>query len=124
MTYGWQEDTLLVTCKEAQYKIAHSIVEKATGFCWEIPADGAIYEPLGTFAFVSRQAIRALQEKGYFIYAGITWRTVSNQPDGSYLVRADIDQTEMLLKYNKKVDLYLVTEMRNNLLGIDWKIQD
>ena len=124
LTYGWQEDTLLVTCKEAQYKIAHSIVEKATGFCWEIPADGAIYEPLGTFAFVSRQAIRALQEKGYFIYDGITWRTVSNQPDGSYLVRADIDQTEMLLKYNKKVDLYLVTEMRNNLLGIDWKIQD
>ena len=124
LTFGWQGDTLLVTCKEAQYKIAHSIVEKATGFCWEIPADGAIYEPLGTFAFVSRQAIRALQEKGYFIYDGITWRNVSNQPDGSYRVRADIDQTEMLLRYNKKLDLYLVTEMRNNPLGIDWKIEN
>ena len=124
LAFGWQGDTLLVTCKEAQYKIAHSIVEKATGFCWEIPADGAIYEPLGTFAFVSRQAIRALQEKGYFIYDGITWRNVSNQPNGSYRVRADIDQTEMLLRYNKKLDLYLVTEMRNNPLGIDWKIEN
>ncbi len=124
LTFGWQGDTLLVTCKEAQYKIAHSIVEKATGFCWDIPADGAIYEPQGTFAFISRQAMRDLQEKGSFIYDGITWRNIDEQHNGSYHVRADIDQTEMMLDYNKKLDIYLITEMRNNPLGIDWKIQD
>ena len=124
LTFGWEGDTLLVTCKEAQYKIAHSIVEKATGFCWDIPADGAVYEPKGTFAFVSRQAMRDLQQNGYFIYDGIAWRNIGDESNGSYHVRADIDQTEMLLTYNKMLDLYLVTEMRNNPLGIDWKIQD
>ena len=124
LTFGWEGDTLLVTCKEAQYKIAHSIVEKATGFCWDIPADGAVYEPKGTFAFVSRQAMHNLQQNGYFIYDGITWRDIGDESNGSYHVRADIDQTEMLLTYNKMLDLYLVTEMRNNPLGIDWKIQD
>jgi hypothetical protein len=39
-------------------------------------------------------------------------------------VRADIDQTEMVVEYHKKLDIYLVTEMHNNPLGIDWKIQD
>ena len=124
LTLGWQGDTLLVTCKEAQYKIAHSIVEKASGFCWDIPADGATYKPQGTFAFISRQAMHDLKEKGSFIYDGITWRNISRQHNGSYHVRADIDQTEMVVEYHKKLDIYLVTEMHNNPLGIDWKIQD
>ena len=124
LTLGWQGDTLLVTCKETQYKIAHSIVEKASGFCWDIPADGATYKPQGTFAFISRQAMHDLKEKGSFIYDGITWRNISRQHNSSYHVRADIDQTEMVVEYHKKLDIYLVTEMHNNPLGIDWKIQD
>jgi putative alpha-1,2-mannosidase len=119
LTYVWQGDTLLLTCKEALYKIPHSIVEKGTGFCWDIPADGAVYQPKGTFAFISRKAFRDLKETGTFIYDGLTWRTV-NQGDMIH-VRADIDRTEMWIKDDEEMPLVL--EIRNNPLGIDWRIE-
>ena len=128
LTYGWQGDTLIVTCKEATYRIPRSIVENGTGFCWDIPADGAVYEAKGTFAFISRQALRELQEKGSFVYDGIVWRLVRVNPSSSVAekstvahVRADIDQTEMWIKQDG--DLPLVLEIRNNPLGIDWNIE-
>ena len=120
LTFAWDADTLHVTCKEATYRIPKSVVEGGTQFCWDIPADGAVYQPQGTFAFVSRKAMRDLQEKGYFVYDGITWRLVS-QGDTT-LVRADIDRTEMVIAYAKEPELYLVIEMRHNPLGIDWQI--
>ena len=119
LTYAWQGDTLLLTCKEALYKIPHSIVENATGFCWDIPADGAVYQPKGTFVFISRKAFRDLKETGTFIYDGITWRMV-NQGDMIH-VRADIDRTEMWIKDDEEMPLVL--EIRNNPLGIDWRIE-
>ena len=128
LTYGWLGDTLIVTCKEATYRIPRSIVERGTGFCWDIPADGAVYEAKGTFAFISRQALRELQEKGSFVYDGIVWRLVRVNPSSSVAekstvahVRADIDQTEMWIKQDG--DLPLVLEIRNNPLGIDWNIE-
>ena len=119
LKYEWQGDTLLLVCKEALYKIPHSIVEKGTGFCWDIPTDGVTYQPTGTFAFISRQALSDLRENGSFIYDGIMWRLV-DQSDVTLHVRADIDQTEMWIWSND--DLPLVLEMRNNPLGIDWQI--
>jgi predicted alpha-1,2-mannosidase len=119
LTYAWQNDTLFVTCKQATYKTPRSIVESAKNFCWDIPADGAVYETKGTFAFISRQALRDLQANGFFVYDGITWRLV-DQGDSLH-VRADIDQTEMWISL--KDDLPLVLEMRNNPLGIDWHIK-
>ena len=119
MAFAWQNDTLYVTCKQATYVTPRSVVEKATGFCWDIPADGVVYEPKGTFAFISRQALRDLQANGFFVYDGITWRLV-DQGDSLH-VRADIDQTEMWIAL--KDDLPLVLEMRNNPLGIDWNIK-
>ena len=119
LTYGWQGDTLLLTCKEATYKIARSIVENGSNFCWDIPADGAVYEAKGTFAFISRQAFSNLKEKGHFVYDGITWRKVDESDDAIH-VQADIDRTEMWIKQDR--DLPLVLEMKNNPLGIDWKI--
>ena len=119
LTYGWQGDTLLLTCKEATYRIARSIVENGSNFCWDIPADGAVYEAKGTFAFISRQAFSNLKEKGHFVYDGITWRKVDESDDAIH-VQADIDRTEMWIKQND--DLPLVLEMKNNPLGIDWKI--
>ena len=118
LTYGWQGDTLVVTCKEATYKIPRSIAETATGFCWDIPVDGVVYRPQGTFAFISKQAFADLQRQGFFVYDGITWR-VKDHGDLIH-VQADIDQTEMWL--SKTDDLPLVMEMRNNPLGIDWRI--
>ena len=120
LTFAWDADTLHVTCKEATYRIPQSVVEDGTQFCWDIPADGAVYQPQGTFAFVSRKAMRDLQEKGYFVYDGITWRLVSQGE--TTLVRADLDRTEMVIAYAKEPGLYLVIEMRHNPLGIDWQI--
>ena len=120
LTFAWDADTLHVTCKEATYRIPKFVVEGGTQFCWDIPADGAVYQPQGTFAFVSRKAMRDLQEKGYFVYDGITWRLVSQGE--TTLVRADIDRTEMVIVYAKEPGLYLVIEMRHNPLGIDWQI--
>lgn len=43
--------------------------------------------------------------------------------DAANHLRADIDQTEMWIDYCEPLGLYLVTEMRNNPLGIDWQIK-
>ena len=119
LTYGWQGDTLWMTCKETTYKIARSIVENGRNFCWAIPADGVVYEAKGTFAFISRRALRELKENGYTIYDGITWRKVEESA-ATIHVQADVDRTEMWIKQD--ADLPLVLEMKNNPLGIDWKI--
>ena len=120
LTYRWLGDTLVVSCKDATYLTPRSIVEHGKGFCWDIPSDGAVYEAKGTFAFISLEALHDLQEKGFFVYDGITWRLV-DQGDSLH-VRADIDQTEMWIAL--KDDLPFVVEMRNNPLGIDWRIEE
>ena len=121
LAYSWQGDTLLLTCKEATYKIPRFIVENGQYFCWEIPTDGAVYETKGTFAFISRQAFRDLKTKGYFMYDGITWRKM-DMSDVTIHVQADIDRTEMWIKYDEEMPLVL--EMRHNPLGIDWLIDE
>ena len=120
LAFAWQGDTLFVKCKEAFYQIPSSIIEKSEFFCWDIPSDGTLYQAKGTFAFISRQALRDLQEKGFFIYDNITWRLIDQDATAIH-VRADIDQTEMWISL--KDDLPLVLEMRNNPLGIDWNIE-
>jgi hypothetical protein len=120
LAYDWQGDTLWLTCKETTYKIARSIVEQGTGFSWDIPADGAVYDAKGTFCFISKKALRELQEKGSFVYDSITWRKI-DQDANTIHVRADIDQTEMWISL--KDDLPLVLKMKNNPLGIDWLIE-
>jgi len=121
LTYAWQGDTLLIGCKEALYKTPRTVVEGGDGFCWDIPSDGAVYNAKGTFAFVSLKAINELRQKGSFVYDDITWRTCGETAD-TLRVRADIDQTEMTISYVAELGLYLVKEMKNNPLGIDWKI--
>ena len=121
LTCSWAGDTLLVTCKEALYRIPRNAVESARNFCWDIPADGAVYDARGTFAFISRQAMRQLREQGFFVYDGITWRAIGN--GDKIRVRADIDQTEMVITEDKPTGLFLVTEMQHNPLGIDWHIE-
>ena len=120
LSYEWQADTLLLSCKEAQYKIPRTVVERGDSFCWNIPADGAIYEAQGTFAFISQKALKELQENGCFIYDGITWRTIETT-DNAIRVRADIDLTEMCISL--KHSLPLVLEMRKNPLGINWHME-
>ena len=136
LAYSWQGDTLVMTCKEATYMIPRFIVENGRNFCWDIPADGAVYNAKGTFAFISRQAFRDLKEKGYFVYDGITWRQIKGTvlrdtiSAGNWIIRtvplihvqADIDRTEMWIKFDEEMPLVL--EMRNNPLGIDWLMDE
>ena len=122
LSYAWQGDTMIVTCKEATYRIPRAIVENGNMFCWEMPsADGAIYDAKGTFAFISCKAFRELEQNGVTIYDGITWRLV-DRSDVTLHVMADIDRTEMWIKCDDY--LPLVLEMRHNPLGIDWTIDE
>ncbi|MBQ5579154.1 MAG: GH92 family glycosyl hydrolase [Prevotella sp.] len=119
ISYEWKNDTLALTCKEATYKMTRETVEHATGFCWDIPADGAIYQPVGTFAFISKDAFKELFFTEEFTYDGITWRQIDT--DGKTIhVRADIDRTEMWISTG--YPLPFVVRMKGNPLGIDWTL--
>ncbi|MBQ2334220.1 MAG: GH92 family glycosyl hydrolase, partial [Prevotella sp.] len=119
ISYEWQDDTLTLTCKEATYKMTRETVEHATGFCWDIPADGAVYQPSGTFAFISKDAFKELFFTEEFTYDGITWRQIDT--DGKTIhVRADIDRTEMWISTG--YPLPFVVRMKGNPLGIDWTL--
>ena len=119
ISYKWQDDSLTLTCKEATYKMTRETVEHATGFCWDIPADGAIYQPVGTFAFISKDAFKELFFTEEFTYDGITWRQIDT--DGKTIhVRADIDRTEMWISIESP--LLFVVRMKGNPLGIDWTL--
>ncbi len=120
LSMGWDDDTLIVRCKEASYYISRNLVDHAEGFCWDSPQrDDAGYVANGTFAFISRKALSTLLQDGMFIYDGITWREVS-RTDSTITVRADIDRTEMTISLTHP--LPLVLNMRRNPLGIDWNI--
>ncbi|MBR6843063.1 MAG: GH92 family glycosyl hydrolase [Prevotella sp.] len=121
LSYDWQGDTLIVVCKETTYLTPRAIVENGQNFSWDIPADGYVHQTKGTFAFISRKAFRDLKEKGSFVYDDITWRKV-DESDVTIHVQADIDRTEMWIKYDEQMPLVL--EMRNNPLGIDWLIEE
>ena len=121
LSFAWQGDTLNIVCKQTTYRIPRHETEHATGFCWLNPQnDGTIYHHVGgTFLFVSADAVQQLHTHGFFVYDGITWRQIG---DSENHVRADIDGTEMWIRLDTSTGLYLVTEMRGNPLGIDWKL--
>ena len=133
-SYGWEGDTLLLTCKQTTYSIPRSEVEHAKSFCWLSPqTDGVLHHDVrGTFCFISFDALRSLLSTGSFLYDSITWRLI-DRTDSTLHVRADIDGTEMtialpssfaatLSQSNSQPSLPLVLEMRNNPLGIDWTL--
>ncbi len=125
LQFLWQGDTLLVQCKQTQYRIARSEAEHATGFCWLTPQqDGTIYNNVReTFLFVSADAMRHLRQYGWFTYDGITWRSTDggNGGDAAH-VQADVDGTELTIALHEPTGLYLVEQMRGNPLGIDWQL--
>ncbi len=144
LSYGWQGDTLLLTCKQTTYCIPRSEVEHATGFSWLSPqTDGTTYNNVrGTFAFISFDSLRRLQAEGTFVYDDITWRLIAKD-ETTLRVRADIDGTEMTIALpssfasnapllegsgqklrggSSQPSLPFVLEMHNNPLGIDWTL--
>ena len=123
LSFAWDNDTLKLICKQTLYSIPRSEVEHATGFSWLTPQkDGTTYDNVkGTFAFISLDAWNDLLSKRQFIYDEITWKYL-DETDGFYHVRADIDRTEMWIKMTN--GLPIVVKMKNNPLGIDWRIED
>ena len=121
LLFSWDDDTLNVMCKATTYRIARKTVDESTRFCWLTPQqDGTVYNhAAGTFAFISHSALHEALLKGVFTYDNITWRIVGRTAD-SIEVEADVDHTRMTI--STKTPLPLVTEMNNNPLGIDWKI--
>lgn len=122
----------MLTCKQTTYCIPRSEVEHATGFSWLSPqTDGTLYHNVrGTFAFISFDALRTLQQTASFVYDDITWRLIAKD-ETTLRVRADIDGTEMLIAVpppygggqgRGSSSLPLVLEMHNNPLGIDWTL--
>ena len=118
---AWDGDTLHMTVKSATYRIPRKVVEHATGFAWESPQlDGAVYQPNGTFCFISMDALRQLKNDGAFIYDQLTWRLVGEE-EGLLHVRADIDNAEMWIATT--TSLPFVMKMAKNKLNIDWILQ-
>ena len=113
-------DTLVLRCNESIYLIPKKLVDEAEGFCWDSPQKGKkLYSCKGTFLFVSRKALQQLKQEGAFLYDGITWRQVS-QDDNSITVKADVDNTLMLIATNREIPWVL--KMEKNPLGIDWQL--
>ena len=125
VVFSWHGDTLGVVCKKTLYLIPRSEAEEGSNFCWKTPQDdGTVYTDVrGTFLFLSKKAITQLKEEGFFVYDGITWRREpGDESEDVFHVVADIDGTEMVIAYDSMLRLYLVREMHNNPLGIDWVI--
>ena len=119
----WQDDTLVVQCKQTLYMIPRKIVDESDVFCWENPQnDGMVHhDASGTFCFISKAAFTQLRKDGWMKYDGITWRH-TDETDSYIEVRADIDRT--LMRLSKCHELPLVLLMQNNPLGIDWQFAD
>ena len=116
------DSTLVVDCNRCRYRMSRNVVEQAAGFCWESPQrPPADYHCTGTFLFISRRVMADLEAGGVFVYDGITWREVCRDAERIH-VRADVDGTEMWIA--RRRSLPWVLEMRNNPLGIDWKLTD
>ena len=119
--YEWRGDTLVVRCKDTHYIIPRKIVDESDGFCWLNPQnDGTVHQQAnGTFAFISKAALQSLRHQDTITYDTFTWRKVDEDQSVIH-VRSDVYQAEMWI--DKRSDIPWVLEMKNNPLGIDWKL--
>ena len=114
-------DTIRIKMNASIYLIPSGQVKYGRYFCWDSPQKSENqYFCQGTFLFISDKAMRDLNGKGFFVYDEITWRKVA-EDDKEIVVKADVDNT--LMKIAKGEDLPWIIEMKNNPLGIDWKLE-
>ena len=120
-SYEWLGDTLQVTCKETTYRIPRRVADTSDKFCWLSPqTDGTVYHDVaGTFCFISCRAFQQLATSGLFTYDNITWRLI-DQTSEAFHVQADADGTEMWIANDARLPFVIL--MKNNPLGIDWKL--
>ena len=120
-SYGWQGDTLVVSCKETLYMIPRRDVDESDVFCWLNPQnDGTVHhDARGTFLFVSRAALRRLLSSGTMTYEGLNWRRTAESATD---VTCRAEGTRMTMRIAKTHSLPFVLQMQNNPLGIDWQL--
>jgi len=112
------KERVIISCNGTKYIISEEVVENATGFCWDSPQKpGKTYRANGTFLFISRQALKSLQDTGQFVYDRITWRKIAEY-NGDIKVAADVDGSVMWI--DTESELPWVLNMKGNPLGIDW----
>ena len=119
--WQWKGDTLVTVCNGNTYLTPRHVVDHAMGFCWDSPQKGHnTYSSTGTFLFISRDALHDLQTRGSFVYDGITWKKISDEGHLIH-VRSEVDGAEMSIATSSS--LPFVVSMKNNPLGIDWKME-
>ena len=99
-------------------------VKRGTALNWHQPEDGKTYllPSNETFGIISLQAYHELVQKGSFIYNGVLYKQINDtSSEGMMHVKAEIDETQMWIALSEK--LPVIYEMRDNPLGIDWKIE-
>ncbi len=99
-------------------------LRNGTALNWRQPEDGKTYllPSNETFGIISLQAYRELVQKGSFIYNGVLYKQINDtSSEGMMHVKAEIDETQMWIALSEK--LPVIYEMRDNPLGIDWKIE-
>ncbi len=118
----WKSDTLNVTCQKACYKMTREAVAHATGFSWQQPIEGTdVILQNETFGILSCEAFIKLRDTGNLEYGGLMWRLQKDSSSAALHAKADVDDTEMWISTID--ELPVIIEMKNNPLGIDWKIE-
>jgi hypothetical protein len=113
-----------------KYAMGKTSIENGDALSWLQPVDGRIenLKKNETFGFVSRQALKDLHAKGWFLYNQTVYRLNTQNAEkqtfrGMTLlaVIADIDPTQMWIVDNES--LPLIARLSNNPLGIDWLVE-
>lgn len=108
------------------YLIGKDARDKGTGLSWLQPAENKIQKlpDNETFGFISRQALKELHAKGWFVYNATTYRLIAeNNPllfkgKPTLLVVADVDHTKMRIIDDE--NLPLIAQLIDNPIEIDW----
>lgn len=111
--------------QKGRFKMCPESVENASSFSWIQPENGqsVILPAHETFGIISHQAYRSLDGKGFFIYNGVTYHRVDTDSSKRKIhVQADVDDTQMWIILSN--DLPVVSEIKDNPLEIDWKIEN
>ena len=113
------------TLQKGSIQMIGESVEKGTALNWHQPEDGKTYllPSNETFGIISLEAYQKLVEKSSFTYNGILYKRINDtsSDEGMMHVKAEIDETQMWIALSGK--LPVIYEMRDNPLGIDWKIE-
>lgn len=110
----WQSGRFVMTGRAIEDGVSMSFLQPVDG-------DSVILPESETYAMVSRRALSALKDTGRFVYSGTEF-VLKSSADSCVLHVCDADEGCEAWILNDD-NWPLVTEMRNNPLGINWKAE-